>query len=70
MMHALEILPDMRRKGLALQMMGAMAAWALRTGAATFCLAVLSENAAACGLYQKLGMVKVGQYHYRKKEVQ
>ena len=27
MMHALEILPSLRRKGLALQMMGAMAAW-------------------------------------------
>ncbi len=49
--------------------LGAMGAWALRNGAATFCLAVLTENAAACGLYQKLGMVKVGQYHYRKKEV-
>ncbi len=68
MMHALEILPEFRRKGLALQMMGAMGAWALRNGAQTFSLVVLTENDAACGLYEKLGMVKVGQYHYRKKE--
>ena len=69
MMHALEILPDMRRKGLALQMMGAMGAWSLRNGADTFSLVVLTENDAACGLYEKLGMVKIGQYHYRKKDV-
>jgi len=48
--------------------MGAMAAWALRNGADTFSLVVLTENDAACRLYEKLGMVKVGQYHYRKKE--
>lgn len=69
MLHALEILPDMRRKGLALQMMGAMGAWALRNGAAAFSLVVLSENDAACGLYAQLGMVKIGQYRYRKKEM-
>ncbi len=69
MMHALEILPKLRRKGLALQMMGAMGAWALRNGADTFSLVVLTKNDAACGLYEKLGMVKIGQYHYRKKDV-
>jgi len=68
MMHALEILPDLRRKGLALQMMGAMGAWALRNSAETFSLVVLTNNDAACRLYRKLGMVKVGQYHYRKKD--
>lgn len=68
MLHALEILPDMRRKGLALQMMGAAGAWAQRNGADTFCLVVLTSNDAACGLYEKLGMVKTGQYHYRIKD--
>ena len=68
MLHALEILPELRRKGLALQMMGAMGSWALRNGADTFSLVVLTKNDAACGLYEKLGMVKAGQYHYRKKE--
>ncbi len=69
MMHALEILPNARRKGLALQMMGAMGAWASCNGAHTFSLVVLTQNDAACGLYRRLGMVKAGQYHYRKKEV-
>ena len=69
MMHALEILPKLRRKGLALQMMGAMGAWAARNGADTFSLAALKQNDAACGLYHKVGMVKIGQYHYRKKDV-
>lgn len=68
MMHALEILPELRRKGLALQMMGAAAAWALKNGAATFSLVVLTSNDAACGLYERLGMGKVGGYHYRIKE--
>lgn len=68
MLHALEIMPKMRRKGLALQMMGAAAAWALRNGADTITIVVLTSNDAACGLYRKLGMVEAGTYHYRKKE--
>jgi ribosomal protein S18 acetylase RimI-like enzyme len=68
MLHALEILPQMRRKGLALQMMGAVGAWAARNGADTFTLVVLTDNDAACGLYRKLGMVEVGKYHYRIKD--
>ena len=68
MMHALETLPNFRRKGMALHMIGAMGAWASRNGAGTFSLVVLTQNDAACGLYRKLGMVEIGQYHYRKKE--
>ncbi len=68
MMHALEIMPDMRRLGLGRLMMGAAGASALRNGAATFSLVVLSTNTAACGLYRSLGMVEVGRYHYRKQE--
>lgn len=68
MLHALEVLPDMRRNGLGLQMMGAAGSWALRNGAEVFSLVVLSSNDAACGLYRSLGMVEVSSYHYRKKE--
>lgn len=68
MLHALEILPEKRRKGMALQMMGATGAWAARNGADTFSLVVLTENDAACGLYRKVGMVEVGKYHYRIKD--
>ncbi|MEE9454621.1 MAG: GNAT family N-acetyltransferase [Paracoccaceae bacterium] len=69
MLHALEVTPNMRRLGLGRQMMGAAGAWGLRNGAATFSLAVLTSNTAACGLYRSLGMVEVGRYHYRKQEV-
>ncbi len=69
MMHALEILPDKRRKGLARSMMGAMGAWSARNGAGTISLVVLSSNKAAIDLYRSIGMVEVGTYHYRKKDV-
>ena len=68
MLHALEIRPEMRRKGLAGQMLGAAGAWALRHGADTFALVVTQANDAACALYRKRAMVEAGRYHYRKKE--
>ncbi len=68
MLHALEILPEHRRKGLGLAMTAAAAAWALENGAATFSLIAVSANRAACGLYRHLGMRDVGHYHYRKKD--
>ncbi len=68
MLHALEILPAHRRKGLGLAMTAAAAAWALENGAETFSLIAISANQAACGLYRHLGMQAVGHYHYRKKD--
>ncbi|MCF6304099.1 MAG: GNAT family N-acetyltransferase [Rhodobacteraceae bacterium] len=68
MIHALEVLPKARRNGLGLQMMAGAAKWALNHGAETFALAVVSSNLAACGLYQQLGMIKTGNYHYRIKD--
>jgi len=69
MLHALDVLPEHRRKRLALQMMGAVGAWAVRNGAKTLALVVLTDNDAACGLYRRLGMEEAGRYHYRKKEL-
>ena len=68
MLHALEILPEHRRKGLGLAMTAAAAAWALENGAETFSLIAISSNQAAYGLYRHLGMQNVGHYHYRKKD--
>jgi ribosomal protein S18 acetylase RimI-like enzyme len=68
MLHALEILPEHRRKGLGRAMTTAAAAWALENGAETFSLIAISANQAACGLYRQLGMQAVGHYHYRKKD--
>lgn len=67
MLHALEILPAYRRKGLGRAITLAAAAWAAENGAETFSLVAVSANAPACGLYRQLGMQEVGHYHYRKK---
>ncbi len=68
MLHALEILPEHRRKGLGLAMTAAAAAWAAEHGAKTFSLIAITANQAACGLYRQLGMQELGHYHYRKKD--
>lgn len=67
MLHALEVLPALRRQGTARNMMRAAALWAQEAGADTLALAVTAENATARALYESLGMVPVGQYHYRMK---
>ena len=69
MLHALEILPAHRRRGLGAAMMRAAADWALDQGAATFSLLVTRENEPALGLYASLGFTAVGHYHYRAKAV-
>lgn len=67
MVHALHVLPEMRRKGLARNMMRAAALWAIGEGAGHITLAVTTANTAANALYSALGMNVVGQYHYRLK---
>jgi GNAT superfamily N-acetyltransferase len=67
MLHALEIAPAHRRKGLGATMMRAAADWALAEGADTFAILVTGENRPAVGLYTSLGFRTVGQYHYRSQ---
>jgi GNAT superfamily N-acetyltransferase len=67
MLHALEILPQHRRKGLARIMTRAAADWARDQGATRFATLVTGENRPAQGLYASLGFTAVGQYHYRSK---
>ncbi|WP_439136544.1 GNAT family N-acetyltransferase [Roseicyclus sp.] len=69
MLHALEILPVHRRRGLGATMMRAAANWALDQGAGHFSLLVTVENKPALGLYASLGFLPVGQYHYRAKTI-
>ncbi len=66
MVHALEILPDHRRKGLGQWAMRAAAFWALDNGAQTLSVICTKANAGANGLYHSLGMKIVGEYHYRQ----
>ncbi|MBI1418757.1 MAG: GNAT family N-acetyltransferase [Limimaricola sp.] len=65
MVHALEVAPAFRRKGLARHLMAAAARWAAGQGATHLALAVTRANDGANALYTSLGMGPVGQYHYR-----
>jgi N-acetylglutamate synthase len=65
MLHALQVAPDQRRKGLGSRLTRAAAAWALEQGAETLALAVEAANAPAAALYSGLGMRPAGSYHYR-----
>jgi len=65
MVHALEVAPQLRRKGAAANMMRAAARWALDNGADYLAVVVTAANAAANALYSDMGMTPVGRYHYR-----
>jgi ribosomal protein S18 acetylase RimI-like enzyme len=67
MLHALEVRPDCRRRGVGTALLQSAAVWAADTGAARMSLAVTERNSAARALYARLGMQVVGQYHYRVK---
>mgnify|MGYP003606523200 CR=1 FL=1 len=67
MLHALEVLPAMRRQGSAHNILRAAALWAQANGADTLSLVVTAANDAARALYASFGMSVVGQYHYRQK---
>lgn len=65
MPHAVVTRPAMRRQGSARSAMIAAARWAADQGCRHIGLAVMAENLAAIGLYEGLGMTRVGGYHYR-----
>ncbi|MDF2140502.1 GNAT family N-acetyltransferase [Paenirhodobacter sp. CAU 1674] len=67
MLHALAVLPEMRRKGLARAMMFEAARWAHENGATQMTLVVTRANAGANTLYQGLGMQPLCHYHYRRE---
>lgn len=67
LLHALYIVPDLRRQGSAVKIVRAAAHWAQHHGAKRFSVLVTEANTAANALYASLGMEIVGQYHYRSK---
>jgi GNAT superfamily N-acetyltransferase len=67
MLHALEVIPSLRRQGSAQNILRAAAHWAAYQGASTLALVVTQANVAARRLYEGLGMRVVGQYHYRQR---
>lgn len=64
--HAVEVLPDHRRAGLAGWMMRQAAFWAQDQGASTMVVLCTKANTAASALYSGLGFEPVAQYHYRQ----
>lgn len=66
MIHALHVLPDHRRQGVATLILRAGAKWAAENGAEVLSLIVTQGNHAANPLYANLGMRLVGHYHYRR----
>lgn len=67
MIHAVEVTPRFRRRGLGRHMMQAAARWAAGEGIEVFSLVVTEANAGARALYDSLGLTPVGHYHYRIK---
>ena len=65
MVHALEVLPRHRRRGLARHMMTQAALWASANGATHMSVICTDANRGANALYSSLGMTLMGQYHYR-----
>lgn len=65
MLHALEVRPAHRRRGLARHLVIAAARWAAVQGAGELVLVVARANQPAQALYASLGLGVVGQYHYR-----
>lgn len=67
MLHALEVVPAMRRQGSAQNILRAAAGWARDQGAVSLSLVVTEANTPARTLYAAMGMVEIGRYHYRQK---
>ncbi len=67
MLHALEVPPHQRRKGVGAWMMRQAARWADQAGAEELTVLCTRANTGANALYARLGMAQVGGYHYRIK---
>ncbi len=64
MIHAIEILPGFRRKGMATWLIRKAAEWAQAQGAARLALAVSRRNVTARALYDRFGFAVTGGYSY------
>ena len=67
MLHALEIVPAQRRKGMARWMVTYAAQWAARQGATRLATLAVDENHPASALYASLGFQRSASYHYRTR---
>ncbi|PRY24504.1 acetyltransferase (GNAT) family protein [Aliiruegeria haliotis] len=67
MLHALEVMPSLRRKGTGVNVMHAAAIWAAARGARWMSVLVTEDNGGGNALYTGLGMTAATRYHYRVK---
>ena len=68
MLHAVEVAPQFRRKGVATTILRGAAHWAQAQGAQWLSLAVTAANAPARALYARAGMQIVTEYQYFERE--
>ncbi len=66
MVHALEVLPDHRRRGTGRTLMAEAAIWAREQGARHLAVVCTADNTGANALYTGMGMSMIGRYHYRQ----
>ena len=64
---AVEVAPEMRRRGLATTVMAALARRALDEGASAAWLQVETDNAGARALYARLGFTAHHAYHHYRE---
>ena len=65
------VIPDARRRGVGRALLDSLARHAARRGATSMVLEVAEDNAPAIGLYQSLGLARVGRRprYYRRDDV-
>ena len=66
MVHAVEVSKEYRRRGLGRKIMQGLSHWAGKMGAKNMVVLTVRDNVAAQSLYESMGMIEVGAYHYRK----
>ena len=65
LVHAIEVAPALRRRGVGLSLLRHAAWWARGRGAGHLALAVTEANGPANALYERAGMTPAPGYHYR-----
>nr|WP_279578098.1 GNAT family N-acetyltransferase [Paracoccus versutus] len=68
MIHAIEVVPALRRQGVAGWLIRMAATWAEVQGATRLALAVGRANAGARAAYDRLGFAELGGYGYWSKD--
>ncbi|QRZ12288.1 GNAT family N-acetyltransferase [Paracoccus methylovorus] len=68
MIHAIEVVPALRRQGVAGWLVRMAAIWAQEQGADRLALAVSRANTAARAAYDRLGFTELGGYGYWSKD--